>query len=106
MGRVISMTLQDRRALESRPDISVGVQASLIWTTMVFQTSSWLPAMFTPKWNEAYRNIRTKRRAPYFGIWAKEFLKNSFRRPGRVWRRPTVAGDALLETSTMMGIST
>src|SRR6266567_6140900 len=75
MERVISMTPREPLALGSKPDTSVGEQASLIWTTMVFQTFSWLPAMFTRRWNELSRNIPTKHRAPFFEIWAAVSLK-------------------------------
>ena len=69
MARAISMTLRELLALGSKPDTSVGEQASLIWTTMVFQTSSWLPAMCIRRWNAPCRNIPIKRRARCFGTW-------------------------------------
>src|SRR5580704_12019499 len=102
--RVILMMPREPLALESKPGTSVGEQALWIWITMVFQTFSWLPDMSTRRWNELCRNIRTKHHAPSFGIWAAASLKNLSRRPARVWRRPTVAEDALLETSTTTGM--
>src|SRR5438477_2045649 len=103
MGRAISMTSRERLGLESKPDTFVGEQGSWIWTTMAFQTFSWLPGMSTRKWNGLSRNIPTKHRAWFFGIWATGSLKSSSKKQAPVWGRPIVVGDALLETSTMMG---
>src|SRR6267143_2718206 len=105
-GREISRTLPGPRALELKLATSAGEQASSTSTTTVFQTSLWLPAMFTPKLNEYCPSTPIKHRASLLGTWAKVCSKNSSRRLVRVWRRHTVVVDARLETSTTTGIST
>src|SRR5712664_2508076 len=105
-GREISRTLPDPRALELKLVTSAGERASLTSTTTAFQTSLWLPAMFTPKLNEYCRNTPIKHRESFLGTWAKVCSKSSSRRQGQVWPRHTAVGDARLETSTTTGIST
>src|SRR6267142_1262350 len=96
-GREISRQLLGPRALELKLVTSARQQASSNSTPTVFQTSLWLPAMFTPKLNEYCRNTPIKHRGSFLGTWAKVSSKNSSRRLVRVLQRHTVVGDARLE---------
>src|SRR5258708_34415752 len=99
-GKEISRTLRGLRGLELKLVMCAGEQASSTSTTTVFQTSLWLPAMFTPKLNEYCRNTPIKHRGLFLGTWAKVCSKNSSRRLVRVKRRQTVVGDVRLEILT------
>src|SRR5260370_41552721 len=105
-GKESSRALLGLRGLELKLVMCAGEQASSTSTTTVFETSLWLPAMFTPKLNEYCRNTPIKHRESFLGTWAKVCSKNSSRRLVRGERRHTVVGDARLEGSTTTGIST